>query len=103
MILWLSDVPFYRYRGRKSRTPKEKPEVKPTQSNGIWSLDLTYNAFGPLFTYLFTVTDVYSRKIVGWHLGFNAMVESIKQFFDTAPSRGRLIWIAEAPEITAAL
>jgi hypothetical protein len=45
-------------RQRKSRTPQEKPEVKPARPNEIWSWDLTYLALGPLFVYLFAIIDV---------------------------------------------
>jgi len=29
--------------------------------------------------YLFAIIDVYSRKIVDWHLSLNATLESIKK------------------------
>ena len=85
-------------RQRKPRTPQEKPEVKPTRPNEIWSWDLTYIALGPLFVYLFAIIDVYSRKIVGWHLGFNATVESMKRVWEKALSNEGLIGIIGAPK-----
>jgi putative transposase len=90
-------------RHRKPRTPQEKPEVTPTRPNEIWSWDLTYLALGPIFVYLFAIIDVFSRKIVGWHLGFNATVESMKHAWDTALSNEGLIGVTGAPEMPTAL
>ncbi len=67
-------------RQRTPKTPQEKPEVP----NQIWSWDLTYIPLGPTFVYVFAIIDVFSRKIVGWHLGFNARVESMKKAWDNA-------------------
>jgi len=71
-------------RHRKPKTPQRKPEVKPDGPNQMWSWDLTYISLGPIFVYLFAIIDVFSRKIVGWHLGFNARVESMKEAWDKA-------------------
>jgi transposase InsO family protein len=40
-----------------------------TQPNEIWVSDLTYLRTGEGYLYLALITDVYSRKIVGWHVG----------------------------------
>lgn len=71
--------------------------------NQIWSWDLTYIALGPIFVYLFAIIDVFSRKIVGWHLGFNARVESMKKAWDNALANEGLIGIVDAPQMPAAL
>lgn len=90
-------------RQRRPRTPQKKPEVKPTGPNQIWSWDLTYIALGPIFVYLFAIIDVFSRKIVGWHLGFNARVESMKKAWDNALANEGLIDVAGAPQMPTAL
>ena len=90
-------------RQRKPRTPQEKPEVKPDRPNEIWSWDLTYIALGPIFVYLFAIIDVYSRKIVGWHIGFNATVESMKKAWDHALDNEGLLEVMEAPQMPTAL
>lgn len=43
--------------------------LKITRSNQVWVSDITYLRHRGGFAYLFLVTDVYSRKIVGWALG----------------------------------
>lgn len=90
-------------RTRKPREPQKKPEVKPIKPNEIWSWDLTYLALGPIVVYLFAILDVYSRKIVGWHLSWNATVESMKRAWDKALSNEGLLTVAVAPILPAAL
>ncbi len=60
------------------REPQQKPEVKPQRPNEVWSWDLTYLALGPFFVYLFSIIDVYSRKVpvcrqAGWDGIFRSM------------------------------
>ena len=90
-------------RQRKPKTPQIKPEVKPDGPNQIWSWDLTYISLGPIFVYLFAIIDVFSRKIVGWHLGFNARVESMKKAWDNALANEDLIHVRTAPQMPTAL
>jgi putative transposase len=90
-------------RQRKPRTPQIKPEVKSDGPNQLWSWDLTYIALGPIFVYLFAIIDVFSRKIVGWHLGFNARVESMKKAWDNALANEDLIHVSTAPQMPTAL
>ena len=90
-------------RQRRPKTPQKKPEVKPDGPNQVWSWDLTYISLGPIFVYLFAIIDVYSRKIVGWHLGFNALVKSMKKAWDNALINEGLIGISSAPQMPTAL
>ncbi len=90
-------------REREPRTPQEKPEVKAERPNQIWSWDLTYIPLGFLYVYLFAIIDVYSRKIVGWHLGFNARVESMKKAWDRALTNEGLLDMVDVPQMPTAL
>jgi len=54
---------------------------------------LTYIALGPIYVYLFAIIDVYSRKIVGWHLSLNSTVSSIKKAWDNALNNEGLIGV----------
>ena len=92
-IVQASPSSFYRqarkeYPVRKLdvKTPvkRTKPDVDPTGPNQVWSWDLTYIPFGRTFLYFFAILDIYSRKIVGWTLSFEATVESAKQAWDQA-------------------
>lgn len=40
-----------------------------TRRNQVWSIDITYIAMANGFMYLTSIIDVYSRFIVGWHVG----------------------------------
>lgn len=44
--------------------------------NRAWVCDITYIRIRTGFMYLFLITDVFSRKIVGWHLSNNQTVAS---------------------------
>ncbi|MDR2382906.1 MAG: DDE-type integrase/transposase/recombinase [Prevotellaceae bacterium] len=58
-----------------------------TLPNQAWCSDITYIRTEQGFTYLFLLTDVYSRKIVGWELSpslsiegcINALRQALKQ------------------------
>ena len=90
-------------RNDKVRQPQKKPEVKPQRPNEIWSWDVTYLALGSIFVYLFAIIDVYSRKIVGWHLSFNATVESMKRSWDKALCNEGLLGVTQGPPLPTAL
>lgn len=40
----------------------------PIRPNVVWAVDFTYMWFNGSFIYLATIIDVYTRKIIGWHL-----------------------------------
>ncbi len=88
---------------RKAKGVQERPEVKAEKPNEVWSWDLTYIALGPIFVYLFAIIDVYSRKIVGWHLSLNATVESMKKAWDKALSNEGLLGVIGVPSLPIAL
>jgi len=90
-------------RKRIPKAPQKKPEIKPKGNNEIWSWDLTYIALGSIFVYLFAIIDVYSRKIVGWHLSLNARLDSMKKAWDKALINERLLGVIGAPKMPLAL
>jgi len=53
---------FYKY-------PNRIKGFMPTEPNRLWVSDITYIRIDQAFAYLSLVTDAYSRKIVGYHLG----------------------------------
>lgn len=87
----------------RPRPKQEKPEVKPTRPNEAWAWDLTYLSLGAAFVYLVAIIDLFSRKIVGWHLTFSATVESVKKVWDKALSSEDLLEVLGAPEMPTAL
>lgn len=82
---------------------QEKPEVKPEKPNEAWSWDLTYIRLGPFFVYLFAIIDIYSRKIVSWHLSLNATVQEMKKAWDKALCQEGLVQVSKRPEMPLAL
>ena len=84
-------------RKEVNREKAGKPEVKAERPNQTWSWDITYIWLGFFYVYLFAIIDVYSRKIVGWHLSFDATVASMKYAWDNALAAEGLAGSATAP------
>lgn len=55
-----------------------------TSSNQAWASDITYIRTESGFVYLFLMTDVYSRKIVGWELSETLSMEGAIQVLQKA-------------------
>lgn len=53
---------FSQYKDLFNGKEWEKPHL-------AWVCDITYIRIGDTFRYLFLITDAFSRKIIGWHLG----------------------------------
>lgn len=75
-----------RTRHRKPRTtysghlfpvyPNLVRGLVPTRPNEVWVSDITYIKVEGRVMYLFLITDMYSRKIVGWALSDNMLAEN---------------------------
>jgi len=46
-----------------------------TAPNTVWGSDITYIRIASGFVYLAVILDLYSRKVVGWHVGDNLEAE----------------------------
>lgn len=76
---------LYRIRKRNFNTtfskhnlrtyPNLAKEVVPMRPNELWVSDITYIVFGYEFRFLFLITDVYSKKIVGWRYADNLLTD----------------------------
>jgi len=91
------------YRVMKKERLMEARQRKPMVRNQVRSWDLNYIALGPSFVYLFAIIDVFSGKIVGWHLGFNGRIESMKEAWDNALVNENLIGVSGTPKLPTAL
>jgi transposase InsO family protein len=49
--------------------------LKVEHPNQVWASDITYLRVGSGFAYLSLITDIYSRKILGWHLSESLSIE----------------------------
>jgi Transposase and inactivated derivatives len=52
-------------------------EFNPTRPNAVWVTDITYVYTLSGFVYLTSVMDLFSRKIIGWHLSDNLSTEGV--------------------------
>ena len=94
---------LHRERDVKTSVKQSKPEVNPTGPRQTWSWDISYIPFFGMFLYFIVILDVYSRKIVGWKLSFEATVDSVKQVWDQALCAEGFLDTEEGPEGLEAL
>lgn len=59
----------------------------PIKANVLWAGDFTYIPWRGEFIYVATVIDVYTREIVGWHIGMRHTTDLVIQAFLYAISR----------------
>ena len=82
---------FHRYKMYKNLTL----ELIPTAPNQLWVSDITYITLENAFAYLSLITDVYSRKIVGFclHKTLEAVgsIKALKMAFKNTGEVSRLI------------
>lgn len=70
----------------------EMPILKATQPNQVWAWDIT-KIKGPQawqFYYLYTIVDLYSRKVVGWMVAEKENGEPARRLFSTVCKRERV-------------
>ena len=94
---------LHRERDVKTPVKQSKPDVNPTGPRQTWSWDISYIPFFGMFLYFIVILDVYSRKVVGWKLSFDATVDSVKQVWDQALCDEGFLDTEEGPEGLEAL
>src|ERR1039458_1166079 len=72
---------------RQLRRPVyQKPELLAESPNQVWSWDIT-KLMGPVkwsYFYLYVIIDIFSRRIVGWHVADAETAALFKPMFDDA-------------------
>ncbi len=64
--------------------PNRAKGLKALHPNQLWVTDITYIPLANGFAYLATIMDVFSRKIIGWHLGKTLEAEIVLNALSTA-------------------
>lgn len=73
------------FSGHGLRTyPNLVKELVPTRPDEIWVTDITYLYVDGRSMYIFLVTDVYSRMVVGWKVADNMRAENAAAALKTA-------------------
>lgn len=76
-----------RERRRQLRHPVyEKPELLAEGPNQVWSWDIT-KLMGPAkwtYFYLYVIIDIFSRRVVGWHVADTESASLFKVLFEDA-------------------
>lgn len=69
-------------RGRPpTGVPNLTKTLCPAKANILWAGDFTYLPWEGAFVYVATVIDVYTREIVGWHVGLRHTTDLVIQAF----------------------
>lgn len=77
-----------------TKVPNLAKTVCPIQPNALWAGDFTYLPWHGGFVYVATVLDVYTREIVGWHIGLRHTTDLVIEAFLDAHRR-----TGKAPQI----
>jgi putative transposase len=76
-----------RERRRQRRHPVyQKPELLAEGPNQVWSWDIT-KLMGPVkwtYFYLYVIIDIFSRRVVGWHIADTESANLFKLLFEDA-------------------
>lgn len=71
----------------ETQVPNILKVICPLKTNLIWAGDFTYLWFHDRFWYVATVIDVYTREILGWHIGSHHTTSLIMDAFQDAVRR----------------
>jgi len=82
-VLREHDLVHFRGNTRKGTTSHRPPERVATGPNQVWAWDITYlkSSVSGIYYYLYTIIDIWSRKIVGWHVDDRESYEVAEQLF----------------------
>jgi len=60
----------FRGNTRKSTTSHRPPERVATGPDQVWAWDITHlkSPVSGIYYYLYTIIDIWFRKIIGWHV-----------------------------------
>jgi transposase InsO family protein len=65
--------------------------ICPVTPNALWAGDFTYLPWDDGFVYVATVIDVFTREIVGWHIGLRHTTALITEAFMDAAQRTGIV------------
>ena len=85
--LWIKTLYPHKNTSIPNKAHKKYPyllkDLGITQSNQVWSTDITYIKMNKWFIYLITIIDWYSRKILSWKVSnimdVNFCIEALKE------------------------
>ena len=69
----------HRFRRHPNLLKAGEQQVQATGSEQVWVADITYLPTHEGFVYLSLITDMYSRKIVGWHVHASLQTQEVAQ------------------------
>lgn len=72
-----------------TKTPNVAKTICPIQQSVLWAGDFTYLSWNGGFVYVATVLDVYTREIVGHHIGLRHTTDLVMEAFLDAHAQNR--------------
>lgn len=91
-VLRKHNLVHFRGNTRRPETRYRPPELQATAINQVWAWDITYmktNVAG-VYYYLYTIIDLWSRKIVGWCISDIESYTVSEQLFTLTMNRLKL-------------
>lgn len=106
--IYISHVSFWDYMMRKNingprgiyakrRAKHAKPEIEVTGANQVWAWDITFiksMTYGERY-YLYSLLDIWSRKVVAWNLSEYLNSDEAQLLWDKALIAERLLNVPE--------
>ncbi len=82
-VLRSENMVHFRGNTRKGTKKHRPPERVATGPNQVWAWDITYlkTSVAGMYFYLYTIIDVWSRKIVGWSIENSENYEHSERLF----------------------
>ena len=82
-VLRSENMVHFRGNTRKGTKKHRPPERVATGPNQVWAWDITYlkTSVAGMYFYLYTIIDVWSRKIVGWSIENSENYEQSEHLF----------------------
>lgn len=82
-ILRERDLVHFRGNTRKGTASHRPPERVATGPNQVWAWDITYlkSSIAGIYFFMYTIIDIWSKKIVGWHVDISESYLISEQLF----------------------
>jgi transposase InsO family protein len=83
--------PRYQAEKRKTKHSNLIKNICPIKPNIVWTTDFTWIKYKQKFIYLATILDIFTKRIVGWHILKNHCTDLVKLALYDAVERSKAI------------
>lgn len=91
-VLREENLVHHRGNTRKGVKQNRPPERVATGPNQVWAWDITYlkTSVAGIYYFLYTIIDIWSKRIVGWHVDIRESYEISEQLFTQVMKQNNL-------------